>query len=103
MADLFDRAFNLGLGLYIYSREKIEAFVEDMVEKGEVAKKDARQLASDLVKKGEEQRAQVSSLIRQEVDRAISYANLARKSDIVSREEIRAIVEEAFREHDSSK
>lgn len=103
MTDLFDKAFNLGLGFYLYSRERIEKFVDEMVDKGEIAKKDARQFASDLVKRGEEQRGQLNSLIRQEADKAIAYANLAKKDDVVTRDEIRAIIQEAIREHDAAK
>jgi len=44
------------------SREKVEAFVEDMVNKGEIEKKEASQFASNLIKKGEEQRGELQAV-----------------------------------------
>ena len=41
----FEKSINLGLGLLLYSREKVEEFVEELVSKGEVSKNDARQFA----------------------------------------------------------
>jgi len=56
MSNAFEKSINLGLGLLLYSREKVEEFVEELVGKGEVSKKDARQFASELVQRGEEQK-----------------------------------------------
>jgi polyhydroxyalkanoate synthesis regulator phasin len=41
MVNLFEKSINLGLGLFSLSREKIEKTVEELVNKGEVARKDA--------------------------------------------------------------
>jgi len=94
MNSLFEKSTNLGLGLFAYSREKVEELVEELVIKGEVTKKDARQFAGELVKRGEEQRGELKKLIRDEVTEALNYVNVAKKEDIVSKEELSRIVKE---------
>lgn len=94
MANLFEKSINLGLGLFVYSREKVEELVEELVGKGEIAKKDARQFAGELVKRGEEQRNELKKLIKDEVAEALDYVNVAKKEDIVTKEEISQIVRE---------
>lgn len=42
MTNLFDEQINFGLGLFLYSKEKVEEVVEELVNKGKIAKKDAR-------------------------------------------------------------
>lgn len=91
--EFMEKSVNFGLGLAVYSREKIEALVEEMVQKGEVAQKDARQFATDLVKKGEEQRDEMKKLVHDEITKALDAMELARKSDI--REEVAAALRDA--------
>jgi polyhydroxyalkanoate synthesis regulator phasin len=92
MSNSFEKSVNLGLGLLLYSREKVEEFVEELVGKGEVAKKDARQFAGELVQKGEEQREELKKLIQSEVTKALENVNVAKKEDIVTKEELTEIV-----------
>jgi polyhydroxyalkanoate synthesis regulator phasin len=68
--------------------------VEELVNKGEVARKDARQFAGELVKRGEEQRNELKKLIKDEVTEALNYVNVAKKDDIVTKDEISRIVRE---------
>ena len=92
MLNSFEKSINLGLGLFVYSREKIEELVEELVNKGDVAKKDARQFAVELVKRGEEQREELKKLIQSEVTKALENVNIAQKGDIVTKDDIREIV-----------
>ncbi len=94
MTNLFEKLINLGLGLFVYSKEKVEELVEELVSKGEIAKKDARQFAGELVKRGEEQRDELKKLIKDEVVKTLNYVNVARKEDIVTKDEISQIVRE---------
>jgi len=107
MLNSLEKSVNLGLGLFVYSREKIEELVEELVSKGEVAKKDARQFAGELVQKGEEQREELKKLIQSEATKALENVNIARKEDIVTKDEISEIIKEqiqqAFRDQGFSK
>lgn len=94
MNSLFEKYTSLGLGLFVYSREKVEELVEELVSKGEIAKKDARQFAGELVKKGEEQRDELKKIIRNEVEEALKHAKVARTEDILTKDEIGQLVKE---------
>ncbi len=94
MTNLFERSIDLGVGLFMYSKEKIEEMVEDLVSKGEISKKDARQFAGELIKRGQEQREEMQKLVSGEIARALDHVNVARKEDIVTRDEISRIVRE---------
>ncbi len=94
MKSLFEKSINLGLGLFAYSREKLEEIVEELVNKGEIAKKDARQFAGELVKKGEEQREELKKIVRGEVEEALKQMSIARKEDLITKDELSRIIKE---------
>ena len=98
MSNAFEKSINIGLGLLLYSREKVEELVEELVGKGEVAKKDARQFAGELMQRGEEQREELKKLIQSEVANALVHVNVAKKEDLVTKDEIREIVREQLQQ-----
>jgi polyhydroxyalkanoate synthesis regulator phasin len=103
MSDFLGKTLNLGLGLFTVSRERIEEFVDEMVNKGEVAAKDARTFAGELVKRGEEQREDLKKTIRSEVARALDSAGLARKADLITKDDVRELIREALAERERPK
>jgi polyhydroxyalkanoate synthesis regulator phasin len=94
MLSLLEKSLYLGFGIFSYSREKIEKIVEELVEKGDVKKQDAQKMVSDLVKKGREQREELEKMVREEIIKSIDYMNIARKQDLITKEEIRDIIRE---------
>ncbi|TYQ12792.1 UNVERIFIED_CONTAM: polyhydroxyalkanoate synthesis regulator phasin [Acetivibrio alkalicellulosi] len=98
MSNLIEKSINLGLGLFAYSREKVEELVEELVQRGEIANKDARQFASELVKRGEEQRSELKKIVKEEVTKALDNFNIAKKEDIVTSDEISKIVREQIKQ-----
>lgn len=92
MTNLFEKSINLGIGLFVFTREKIEEIVEELVDKGEIAKTDAQEFTAELVKKGEEQRNEFRNLIRDEVTQVLNDFNIAKKEDIVTKSEIAEVV-----------
>ncbi|HBU12310.1 MAG TPA: hypothetical protein DEB31_06145 [Clostridiales bacterium] len=91
MSNIFEDTLNFGFGLFAYSREKIESFVEKMVEMGQVDKKDAQGFTRDLIKRGEEQRREIKQYISGEVKQTAQDMGF---SGGVTAEDIRAIVRE---------
>jgi len=98
MSNAFKKSINLGLGLLLYSREKVEELVEELVGRGEVAKKDARQFASELMQRGEEQREELKRLIQGEITKALDRVNVAKKEDLLTKDQIREIVREQIQQ-----
>ena len=97
MANFFEKSVHLGLGFLLYSREKVEELVAELVSKGEVAQKDAREFASELAQKIEEQKRELKNLVQAEVGKALDRANVAKKDELVSKEEIRLMIREEIR------
>jgi polyhydroxyalkanoate synthesis regulator phasin len=91
--DFLEKSINVGLGLAAWSREKIEELVEELVRKGEVAQKDARQFATNLVQKGEEQKAELKKMINGEINAVLDKMDLVRKSEI--QEQINTALQQA--------
>ncbi|WP_066646103.1 phasin family protein [Christensenella timonensis] len=93
MSNIIEDGINFGMGLFAYSREKIEEMVEKMVEKGEVQRKDAQSFASDLVKKGEVQRKELKQMITSEVHDTLQDVGLTADQRI-TKDDLRAIIRE---------
>lgn len=93
MANILEDSINFGMGLFSYSREKIEEMVEKMVAKGEVQRKDAQSFASDLIKKGEAQREELSRVVKDEVRSTLADVGLT-SDQCVTKDDIRSIIKE---------
>ncbi|MCX5781017.1 MAG: hypothetical protein NTV45_09400 [Firmicutes bacterium] len=63
-----DKVINLGLGAISLTKEKAEAFIDELVERGEISKEDAKQTLDDVMKKGEEHKEEFRTMIREEID-----------------------------------
>lgn len=92
--NIFEDTINFGFGVFAYSREKIEELVEAMVQKGEVAKKDASSFVSELVQKGEAERKELHKIIGDEVKKAMDTVDGLRP---VTKEDVRQIIREEMK------
>ncbi|MDD5067115.1 MAG: phasin family protein [bacterium] len=72
----------LGLGALVLTKEKIEKAVEQIMEKGNISKSDARSLVNQLVDKGEK--------AEKELDRKLEkmLAGLMKKLDIPTQKDV---------------
>src|SRR5665647_1432833 len=59
-----DKVINLGLGAISLTKEKAEAFIDELVERGEISKEDAKQTLDDVMKKGEEHKEEFRIIVR---------------------------------------
>ena len=94
MLDIFEKSINMGIGLFSYSKEKIEEFVDELVKKGDISQYDAKDIVNDLVKRGENQRQEMGNMIKDEIIKALDFMNIARKEDLIAEEELRSIIRE---------
>lgn len=96
MANLFEKSVNFGLGLFAYSKEKIEVMVDELVKKGEINKNDAQGFVSELLEKGEKQKEELKSLIKESIKETLDLNTVGNKDEIrkMIREEILKIQEE---------
>ncbi len=52
MEDLFKKTISFGIGLFDYTKEKVETLVEEMVKRGELNKQDSSQAVEELWQEG---------------------------------------------------
>lgn len=98
MANFIDDTINFGFGLFAYSRDKLEEIVDKLVDAGKVEKQDAKGLMHDLMQKGEEQRAEIKKMVKEEVSSTME--DLGVKKNGVTKEEIREIIREELAKKD---
>ncbi|MEQ8201951.1 MAG: hypothetical protein ABRQ24_11090 [Syntrophomonadaceae bacterium] len=67
--DMFDRFINLGFGMFSLTRERAQAYIDEMVERGEIKREDARESVEKVIQKGEEQRQELSQAVQDEMDK----------------------------------
>jgi polyhydroxyalkanoate synthesis regulator phasin len=72
----------LGLGGALLAREKMMEELEEMVEKGKIAKDDARKLAESAKERGEEEEKKLKESIASILKEVLEEMNLATKEDI---------------------
>jgi polyhydroxyalkanoate synthesis regulator phasin len=71
MARLIERSLLLGLGALTLTRDKVNHFVDKLIEEGEVKPEEAPGIVDKLVTRGEEEREELRKLVRQELDRVL--------------------------------
>ena len=82
MIELLDKAFNLGLGAVIMTKEKAEKMVNELIKKGELRQEEAKKMVQELVSRGEQNRRELRDEIRTAVRETLSEMNVVFKSDI---------------------
>jgi len=87
MKELLRKAFTLGWGAMVLTRETAEKLVDELVKKGEVGQEEARDLVNDLLKRGKKEREEVKEFVRQEMERVLGEFNLPTRNDLSRLEE----------------
>ena len=82
MHTLIERSFLAGVGLLSMTHDKAQKIVDELTQRGEVKKDDAKDWVEQLVHRGEEERQTVRKLIHDEVKKALDELGLATKEDI---------------------
>lgn len=82
MADFFEKTMLAGLGALHVTKEQIEKWIDELVEKGKVTKEEAPKLFKDLMDKAEENKKALETKISSGIESAMKKINLATKQDI---------------------
>lgn len=69
MANILEKTLLMGLGVFTLTREKVREAINELVEEEGVEPEEAEKLADALMAKGEKEREELRSLIRQEMSR----------------------------------
>ncbi len=82
MSDLFKKAMYMGVGMAEMTREKLEEFSREMIEKGELSEKEGRRLVDEMLRKSEETRKSLEKKVDAIVEKALARINIATRDDL---------------------
>ena len=71
-----------GLGTVDLTEEKLKAVFEDLVARGEVSEKEARELISGWAKRAGEQRMKIQQQVDEAVQRALTRFGVSHRTDL---------------------
>lgn len=82
MVDALRKLLLAGLGTLDLTEEKAKALFNDLVARGEMSEKDARELIADWTKRASEHGGRLQQDVNEAVDRAMGAMGLARRSEV---------------------
>ncbi|WP_340081523.1 hypothetical protein [Terribacillus sp. FSL K6-0262] len=82
MADLLRKGFLLGVGAALAGKEKLDAKLKELVEKGEITPQQAKDLIQRFVEKGEAKSNEWNEKNQENMQKKASELGLATKADV---------------------
>ncbi len=82
MEDLWRKAKHFGLGVLDFTREKVEAVVNEMVKRGELSEQETSQAVTEIMEKAKSEQEVFMDKLKGVVEKVVSGAGLARHSDL---------------------
>lgn len=82
MADIFEKTLYLGLGLFSMTKERAEAIIDELVEKGKVSKDDSAKAVRSLLDRAEKEKDQFEQKVQESIDTSLKKLHLATVDDI---------------------
>ncbi|MGO3018254.1 MAG: hypothetical protein ACTIH2_03790 [Anaerococcus sp.] len=88
-------SIDFGAGVFYYSKDRIENFVDQMVERGEISRYEADDMFTKLLEKGKDQRAEIERITRENIKDYLKLNEYVKKSDLdfYIKEEVKRQVE----------
>jgi polyhydroxyalkanoate synthesis regulator phasin len=82
MIDLMKKAISTGLGLAFMTKEKIEEFSREIIEKGKLSESEGKKFIDEIQNKAEEARKKLQDQIQITVNNTLKKMNVATRDDI---------------------
>jgi polyhydroxyalkanoate synthesis regulator phasin len=82
MVDLLKKAIFTGLGLAFMTKDKIEEFSKELVEKGRLSETEGKEFIDELQEKSEEARKKLEEQIQSALNSTLKKMNIATRDDI---------------------
>lgn len=82
LGKLIEDSLNFGAGVFYYSRDRLENFVDEMVAKGEISKYERDDVFQRLSDIGKDQREELESMIRDNIKDYLKLNQYVKKSDL---------------------
>jgi len=82
MEELIERILLAGAGAFTLTKEKAEKIVDDLIKRGEVARKDQAEFLKELLKRGKNTRVEIEKIVEKSMTNVLNKFNIPTKSDI---------------------
>lgn len=83
-AEFFERSIELGLGAAMLTAEGAQRLVNDMVNRGEVAREESTGLVDRLIVVGRQQQEALREIIEKTTERMMERMNVARQDEVAA-------------------
>jgi polyhydroxyalkanoate synthesis regulator phasin len=97
MKDLLRKAWLFGVGMFDFTKEKVEALVADMVQRGEISQAESPEAVKELLARLQETQQALWEKVREFTQNAVDEINVAKASDLEALEKRVAALEEALK------
>lgn len=84
MVETLRKIMLASIGAVALAQEELEDFVNRLVERGEIAEKDARKLIRDMRERRKKEAAKAEDVLEKQVEQILSRMSIPTKSDIES-------------------
>jgi len=82
MEETWRKAKHFGLGVLDFTREKVEAVVQEMVKRGELTEQETSQAVTEIMEKAKSEQEVFMDKLKSVVEKVVAGAGLARHSDL---------------------
>lgn len=79
---LIKDSIDFGAGVFYYSKDRIQSFVDQMVERGEISRYEADDVFTKLLEKGKTQREEIERISRESIEDYLKLNEYVKKSDL---------------------
>ncbi len=98
MKEILQKAWYFGLGVFDFTREKVENLVQEMVQRGEISQQEGPEVVKQFLDKAQEAQTAVTEKIKEMVNKALTETKLARAADLEALEKRVAALENEVRQ-----
>lgn len=99
MKDFWQKAWSFGLGLFEFTRDRVEALVEEMVRRGEITQQEGPEAVKELLGRAQEAQAALVDKVKELVAKALAETKPARAADLEALTKRVAALEEEIKKH----
>ncbi len=93
MKDIIQKAWYFGLGVFDFTKEKVEAVVAEMVRRGEITQQESPEAVKQLLDKAQETQKALLEKVKELVNKVLAEAKPARAADLEALMERVALLE----------
>lgn len=80
--EIIRKVMLMGLGLMSLTKEKAEAFADELIRRGELAREEKFKMVDNLLKEAQQQKEELTGKIKENVQKVISEMGLVTKKEL---------------------